>query len=97
MWLVARCGEVDCFARWVLRGGCNVLRGGRKCLTLWSVMYAFSVTGASPLEMHSSRFLFYICLFAQLFLNVEQMPLSGRNLEQMVLATEILNVPFFKK
>ena len=49
------------------------------------------------LEMHSSRFLFYICLFAQLFLNVEQMPLSGRNLEQMVLATEILNIPFFKK
>ena len=43
------------------------------------------------------KVLFYICLFAQLFLNVEQMPLSGRNLEQMVLATEILNIPFFKK
>ena len=41
MWVVARCGEINCVARWVLRGGCN-------CLTLWSVMYAFSVTGAPP-------------------------------------------------
>ena len=64
----------------------------------WSVCLSRRIsTSGENLEMHSSRFLFYICLFAQLFLNVEQMPLSGRNLEQMVLATEILNVPFFKK